>query len=852
MQNNYDFPDHSIHGLPKQHSNRYEYSNQMTSQYYQEMEESSTNEGSGNEDYPNLMKCDNFNNQSHQQQMPHSYGGSRHIVMSGDFYKHENSKVTYQPKNNFYSNPINFHQKKPIFPEMVNENNKKGNENFRNQPPTKQNNWQPIQENSNSQTNSNNTKIQLNRIVTSQSKVDRINVDKNNQMEYPQKQNMQPVSKVQSVVQLMNKFEKSIDTSPPSKNSQNMIGSGNKVNIKQQPLPYLLNYNDDRKESLHEKMENKNTSVGKVANTVKQLQQKLHPHLKNINENENKKKFSTFNNQNTDYSLKINENNDINDILPEPLSSESSELSDDAKRHSIEYDFKKDEQINEKNKRINTKVTSTLSKNMAKEAKMLMEYFQRRRPLLNYLGVGLSDQLWEQVNSLPPKIVRLVYAEDIENNSQNVKQKELPKLLKRLSVRNSIRQDPRKIALKKKLLQSKIDNQNHDSNYSKIDKSLKKQIKEAVTKTLHEPQDNYQIEKEKAMLNRNENNLNFQQQQFNMKYKYNYHKQMDTFENQYEEESSEENNNRFIEHSNKEFYMNLDNIHENHDNFVEEDHDYIEEGKNNFDNSGTFQSLDTKTGRFTKKSAAALIAKRNANVTDSVINTPMKSNSSSSISSKHNIPNIINERNNQEKNIHNAGSYEKEMWNQNVTTPKEYLYNIIEKNVKNTNNSTEQRQYVRSAKSVDQLIFETSNDDGDIFDEDSLPNFDTRNSKTLSYQQLQNNEFENHLDVDELGMPRIPPHRNYIKHPTITKGINDKYENESNYHNNYPNNQFLFTGARPYIPKQGVSSKNVIDYSNNTLREKKKKKIRIISKKGTWRLHGSLGNFFKKRAAIRL
>lgn len=827
MQNNYDFPDHSNHGSSKQHFNRYEYPNQMPSQYYQEMEEFPTNEGSGDEDYPNLMKCDNFNNshnQEQQQQISNSYNEPRQMVMSNDFYQHENNKTIHQPNNNFYSNPNNFHQKRVLYPEMVNDNNKRESQNFRNQNFPKQSVWQPIQENPISQGNFNNNKIQLNRIVTTQSKVERINVNDDSQMEYSQKQSIPPVSKVQSVVQMMNKFEKSNDSSPPLKNKQNNDGIGCKLIIKQQQksTPFLLNHDDNRKEPSIEKKDVVNTKVGKVADTVKQLQQKLHPHFKIPSENENKINLPTLNSQNIEYLPKVNEKNVLNDILPEPLSSESSDLSDDIKEFPTECDFTKDTSPDEKNKNINTTITSTLSKNMAREAKMLMEYFQKRRSLLNYLGVGLSDQLWEQVNSLPPKVVKLVYVDNLENTSQNVKQKEPSKLFKRLSVRGSIRQDPRKIALKKKLLQSKIDNQNHDSNYSKIDKSLKKQIKETVNKPLYHSQNNNRNENDKMIKNTNDQKLNYHQQQFNTKYQNNHQnnhqKQLETFENQYKEEHMEENGNGFIDNINKNHYTDIDNIHENHICFIEEEHEYIEENKDNFDNSETLQSLDNKTGRFTKKSAAALIAKRNANVADPLINIPMKSNSSSSVSSKRSIPNIVNKRNNQERNIHQVGLYEKEMWNQNMTSKKEYLYNFEEKN---TNNFIEQRQYLRPSKSFDQLMFETSHEENEIYDEDNLPNYNPRISKTSSHQQLHVNEYENHLDVDELGMPKIPPHRSYIKHPTMTKEMNNKYDDESNYHDDYPNNQFLYTGARPYIPKQGVSSKNVIGYSNNTLREKK-------------------------------
>uniref|UniRef100_A0A0N5B7A9 INCENP_ARK-bind domain-containing protein n=1 Tax=Strongyloides papillosus TaxID=174720 RepID=A0A0N5B7A9_STREA len=834
MQNNYDFPDHSIHNSSKQHANRYEYSNQLPPEYFHEMEELSQNEISGDEDYPNLMKCDSFN--SSQQQ--HSYGGerTRQMIMSSDFFKNENSKINLQPNNNCYSNPNTFFQKRRTFPEVVNnDGNKRGNDFYSEHTSSQQSNWQPIQEESTAKSNINNSKVQLNRIVTTQSKIERINIEDENQMEYLKKKGTPPVSKVQSVVQLMNKFEKTLEI-PQQKNKQ-YNGNGRTM-IKQQSLPYPLDFDDDRKEVSRETADGKNKKIGKVANTVKQLQQKLHPHLKNIKEEETKKNVTIYNGQNSEYF--INKRKKLNDILPEPLLSEGSELSGDMKRLSTESDFTKDIPLDlDCKKNVNTSITSTLSKNMAKEARMLMEYFQRRRPLLNYLGVGLSDQLWEQVNSLPPKTVRLIYEEDLGNIQHNFKQKEAPRLMKRLSVRSSIRQDPRKIALKKKLLHSKMDN--HDSNYSKIDKSLKKQIKDPNIKPLNLHHNIILDKSDEVMVN--DTKINYNQLQDKMKNKYTFQKQPNIFENQYEEEEDENN---YINHIKKDSCVNESNIHENHNNFEEETPEYIEDSKNNFDNSGTLQNVDTKSGRFIKKSAAALIAKRHAN--DPPINCPIRSNSSSSIVSRHSISNV----NNKEKDIHHGSLYEKDRWNQNIPSSKDYMYNSIEKDTKRTGPSIGQRQYLRPSKSLDHLMFENTNEGMEMFEENNLPNYDINLTKISSHQQLHNGDYENPPEVDEIGMPRIPPHRGYTKNSTIQRMENNEYEEDRSYHDDYTNNQFLYAGARPFIPKQVASSKNIVDYSNNTLREKKSMAVESRSKKGTWRLYGSLSKLFKKRAAIRL
>uniref|UniRef100_A0A0K0EVD0 Cation channel family protein n=1 Tax=Strongyloides venezuelensis TaxID=75913 RepID=A0A0K0EVD0_STRVS len=803
MQNNYDYPDHSIHNSSKQHVNRYEYSNQIPPEYFHEMEELSQNGISGDEDYPNLMKCDSFSNSQKQ----HSYGesGSRQMIMSSDFFKNENSKINLQPNNNCYSNPNTFLQKRKTFPEVLNnDSNKRGNEFYCGHISSQQNNWQPIQEESTPKSNISNSKVQLNRIVTTQSKIERISFEDENQMKYLKKKGTPPVSKVQSVVQLMNKFEKTLEV-PQQKCKQ--YNGGGRAMIKQQLLTYPLDFDDDRKEISRETIDSKDKKIGKVANTVKQLQQKLHPHLKNIKDGEIKKNVTIYSDQNSEYF--ISEKKNLNDILPEPLLSEDSELSSDMKRLSTESDFTKDIPLDlDRRKNVNTSITSTLSKNLAKEARMLMEYFQRRRPLLNYLGVGLSDQLWEQVNSLPPKTVRLIYEEELGSIQHNCKQKEAPRLMKRLSVRSSIRQDPRKIALKKKLLHSKMDN--HDSNYSKIDKSLKKQIKEPNSKALNLHQINILDKNNEATTN--DTKINYNQLQDIMKNKYTFQKQPNIFENQYGEEEDE---NKYINHIKKDSFVNESNIHENHDNFDEEIPEYIEDSKNNFDNSGTLQSVDTKSGRFIKKSAAALIAKRHTN--DPPINCPIKSNSSSSIVSRHSISNV----NDKEKDIHHGCLYEKDKWKQNMLSSNDCMYNPIEKNTKISNHSIGQRQYLRPSKSLDHLMFENTNEDMETFAENNLPNYDINLTKISSHQQLHNDDYENPPEVDEIGMPRIPPHKSYTKNSTIQRMENNEYEEDINYHDNYTNNQFLYAGARPFIPKQITASKNIVDYSNNTLREKK-------------------------------
>uniref|UniRef100_A0A0N5A736 ZM domain-containing protein n=1 Tax=Parastrongyloides trichosuri TaxID=131310 RepID=A0A0N5A736_PARTI len=856
MQNNYDFPDHLNQSSRfNKHGDKFEYSNQMTSEYYHEMETFLPNDMEIEDDYPNLMRCDGFISSTHQQNSQktqqhnlHPYNSSRNVGMNKDFHKQDNNRNDSQQNNNFYSNPNTFIPKKKPFPEMPSDSNRRGNMVYRDQNTNfQQNNWQPINEDSIHPRSSNNSKVQLNRIVTTQSKVDRVNIKDDNNVEYRDKvNNIQPVSKVQSVVQLMNKLEKSFDLGPNLKNKRLSNAGMNKDIQKQKSLPYPLDFDDDRDQNSRANSETSSTTKGKVANTVKKLQDKLQTNIKSIGETQQKKSLVQFNNNRSSDNLSIvKERNDILDSLPEPLSSEASEISNELKRLSTESDYIKETLPEDPpKKKIEQHISQTLSKNMAIEAKMLMQYFQKRRPLLNFLGVGLSDQLWEQVNSLPSKTVKLVYLEEMGSSNNIMKQKEQPRLSKRLSIRSSIRQDPRKLALKKKLLQTKSDNQNVTSNYSKIDKSLKKNSKDGLKKkipTLNDYSSNHNDDELKRNYIHNHQNVNAQYlNDFSPK-------QQNNFDNNFEEECQEKHDIEYVDHSKKDYYMDFNIIHEDQSNYDDEKQ-VMEDGRNCFDNSGTLQSIDTKTGRFVKKSAAALIAKRQAHSVESPTNPPMKSNSSSSIASRHSNQNTIKNHNQEE--VDHIERYQKDLWNENKINSKGYSYNIGDKNGKLLNASMGQRQHLRSVKSVDHLLFEDNHINQNIYEDNEIPDYDPRITKTSSYQQLLHDDYENPQDMEQIEMPRIPPHKSHFKQPPLSKSSNNHYQQQ--YNEEYSNNQFLYTGARPFIPKQAPIPPNMNDYPENTLRDKKSMTVDSRPKKGTWRLYGSLGKLFKKRAAIRL